>query len=137
MLEILFRGKREDNGVEVVGYFLKLNGEEPLHIIVDLEGQYHKVDPDTVVTDNNVGNKWIPVAERLPEDVYGKDRERIVVLVRTKSGNVSQCARCEDYEGIVDETLTKVEWIRNGKFYWSKCKKVTHWMPLPEPPKGD
>ena len=92
---------------------------------------------DTDVTDNNVGHKWIPVTERLPEDVYGKDREQIVVLVCTKSGKVSQCARMADYECIADETLTKVEWVKNGKFYWSKNKAVTHWMPMPEPPKGE
>lgn len=79
--------------------------------------------------------RWIPVTERLPEDVYGKEREQIVVLVCTKSGKVSQCARMADYECIADETLTKVEWIKNGKFYWSKNKAVTHWMPLPEAPK--
>lgn len=79
--------------------------------------------------------EWIPVSERLPEDVYGKDREQIVVLVRTKSGKVSQCARMADYERIEDETHTKVEWIKNGKFYWNKNKAVTHWMPLPEAPK--
>ena len=79
--------------------------------------------------------RWIPVTERLPEDVYGKGREQIVVLVCTKSGKVSQCARMADYECIADETLTKVEWIKNGKFYWSKNKDVTHWMPMPEGPK--
>lgn len=80
---------------------------------------------------------WIPVTERLPEDVYGKNREQIVVLVCTKSGKVSQCARMADYDCIADKTLTKVEWIKNGKFYWSKNKAVTHWMPMPEPPKED
>lgn len=90
-----------------------------------------------MLIDNGVTiQKWISVKERLPEDVYGKDREKIVVLVFTKSGNVSQCARMADYECIADETLTKVEWIKNGEFYWSKNKAVTHWMPLPEPPKG-
>lgn len=79
--------------------------------------------------------KWIPVTERLPEDVYGKNRDKIAVLVCTKSGNVSQCVRCADCVLIADETFSRVEWIKNGKFYWSKGKDVTHWMPLPEPPK--
>lgn len=89
----------------------------------------------TLAEDNNALGKWVPVSERLPEDVYGKDREQIVVLVSTKSGKVSQCARMADYECIADETLTKVEWIKNGKFYWSENKTVTHWMPLPKAPK--
>lgn len=81
--------------------------------------------------------KWIPVTERLPEDVYGKDREKIVVLVCTESGNVSQCARIADYDCSTDAKLTQVKWTKNGEFYWSKGKRVTHWMPMPEPPKGE
>ncbi len=48
MREILFRGKRLDNQVWVEGYYLCLHGEEDLHIIVDAEGQYHRVDSETV-----------------------------------------------------------------------------------------
>lgn len=47
--EILFRGYREDNGAEVYGFYMILFGTVPLHIIVDNEGQYHRVDPETVV----------------------------------------------------------------------------------------
>ena len=92
---------------------------------------------DDLIACGVTAQEWISVKDRLPEDVYGKNRKKIIVLVRTKSGNVSQCARCADYECIADEKLTKVEWIRNGRFYWNKYKKVTHWMPLPEPPKGE
>ena len=81
--------------------------------------------------------EWIPVTERLPEDVYGKDREKIVVLVHTKIGNVSQCTRVADYACSTDATLSQVKWTKNGEFYWSKGKRVTHWMPLPQPPKGE
>ena len=77
------------------------------------------------------------MTERLPEDVYGKYRERIVVLVCTKSGKVSQCARMADYDLAADSTLSNAMLVKNGKFYWSKDKAVTHWMPLPEPPKGE
>ena len=90
-----------------------------------------------LIEDAPAAVRWIPVEERLPEDVYGKDREKILVLVRTKSGNVSQCARCADYDCKTDATLSRVAWIKNGQFYWSKGKKVTHWMPLPEAPKGE
>jgi hypothetical protein len=63
---------------------------------------------------------WIPVEERLPED----DRDGRHVLVW--------------YAGLCD-----VGWYGNGEWYAacaSGCKPdepVTHWMPLPEGPKGD
>ena len=46
----LYRAKREDNGKWVEGYYLCLNpnlkGE--LHIIVDVRGEYHRIDADTL-----------------------------------------------------------------------------------------
>ena len=62
-------------------------------------------------TDNNVGDKWIPVTERLPEE----DGDYLVY--------------CGEYDGIC------VLYYKKGKWR-SKWKEVTHWMPLPEPPKG-
>lgn len=66
--------------------------------------------------------KWIPVSERLPEECgfyicfyqspYGNDCLR-----------VGQCHWNEE------------SWVRIGAI--PPHVKVTHWMPLPEPPKGD
>lgn len=58
MREYLFRGKRKDNQIWAEGYYLCLHSEEEdLLIIVDHEGQYHRVDPETVgqYTGVNVG----------------------------------------------------------------------------------
>lgn len=79
--------------------------------------------------------EWISVEERLPEDVYGKDREQMTVLVYTKGKKVSQCSRCAEYKLIRREPLERDVWRRTGNFYWNKSKRVTHWMPLPEAPK--
>ena len=71
------------------------------------------------VTDNNVGNKWIPVTERLPA-------RRFFVLVFT-------------VDKIVGEAILDTD----ERFYWSNTDEfaeplfVTHWMPLPEPPKEE
>lgn len=81
--------------------------------------------------------EWISVADRLPEDVYGKDREQITVLVYTEGKKVSQCSRCAEYKLIEREPLDRDAFRRTGKFYWNKSKRVTHWMPLPEAPKGE
>ena len=82
-------------------------------------------------TDNNVGGKWIPVTERLPQVrevswddllylesdlVLGFGGDGIAVVKRTR-------------EVGTDRWL----WIDIDGDAWP----VTHWMPLPEPPKGD
>ena len=60
--------------------------------------------------------KWIPINERLPEDnerdKYGR------VLVATDLESVLTCV------------------FDAGRFdIFPKHRKVTHWMPLPEPPE--
>ena len=72
----------------------------------------------TIVSDTNVGNKsdWISVDERLPES----DAR---VLVYMHENRMS-------YTRIDTDRIVKREWVR-----WGDC--VTHWMPIPEAPKGD
>lgn len=79
-------------------------------------------------------NKWISVDERLPEDVYGRGRKLITVLVCTKSGRVSTASRVR----MMRFDKTKLDYVYTDIFEWSGyiAKKVTHWMPLPEAPKG-
>lgn len=64
--------------------------------------------------------KWIPVSERLPE----ADKQ---VLVFTAHANV-KVARCNFYKN-----GTEVNWATNDGL---GERAITHWMPLPEPPKG-
>ena len=66
----------------------------------------------TFATDTNDGCKWISVKDRLPED-------GVQVLACTKHGKAFS-AHCE-----------------KGKWRVSHSVTVTHWMPLPEPPKED
>lgn len=56
--------------------------------------------------------KWIPVSERLPEP-------------------------CVDVLALYDGGRMDIDWVdHEGRFgYESICGKVTHWMPLPDPPK--
>lgn len=60
--------------------------------------------------------EWIPVKDRLPEST-----QRVIVC--RKNGNVEQGI----FLGV------------NGwwKVYGTNTKSVTHWMPMPQPPKGD
>ena len=66
--------------------------------------------------------KWIPVTERLPE-TYG---EYMVAY--------HPCY----WDSVRDEIKVGLDSFR-GKTSWAKKKyqRVTHWMPLPEPPKEE
>ena len=59
--------------------------------------------------------KWIPVAERLPE-------EEVQVLVTDDAGGL---ATIDVDGGYFDEEY--------GRFEWFHSQNVTAWMPLPEP----
>ena len=72
-----------------------------------------------LANDNNVGSKWIPVSERLPEDMDQR------VLVKIKDAN-----NIVGHPDMDTDRYRLNNWVRWGGF-------VTHWMPLPEPPKED
>ena len=82
----------------------------------------------TFATDDNVPSKWIPVTERLPESktkilVYGGNELIWVNGVNKPMPSV--------YTGYM-------RGLGEGWFTWDEKKyivNVTHWMPLPEPPK--
>ena len=77
--------------------------------------------------------KWIKVSERLPEDVYGRDRKQITVLVCTESRKISTASR----QRVFKWNSTKLEWVELNEFEWSNRKRVTHWQPLPQPPEAE
>ena len=66
--------------------------------------------------------QWIPVAERLPE----RKNAPYDVLV---------------YHELKGDMLMDVAWYSYDRRRWCSCQgmnlKVTHWAPLPEPPKGE
>jgi hypothetical protein len=67
--------------------------------------------------------RWIPVTERLPED-----NER--VLVYHDDGMI----RFGINKGGFADVVSSLYLQHNHRTCFSK---VTHWMPLPEPPKGE
>lgn len=60
--------------------------------------------------------KWIPVTERLPESLG-------LVVALTIGGN--RIIAQHDRYG----------WLRYGGYEAERLRPITHWMPLPEPPK--
>ena len=89
-----------------------------------------------------VVQRWIPVTERLPEEhdslftsLYGTETWTDGMFLKC-SDTVLASVEYEDGKRRVKAIITK-----DGKWDLSKmyrAVKVTHWMPLPEPPKdGD
>lgn len=66
---------------------------------------------------------WIPVTERLPSV-----EDKVIVAIRDESGDTRY-----DY--------TNTGWYSGNGYKWvvedEYCSWVTHWMPLPEPPKEE
>ncbi len=91
-------------------------------------------------------SEWISVKDRLPED----DK---VILLLTKT----PCGQNDYFIGYRSKTphshgepSTGYEWVSKsptsaggyvlggqGGFLYAQARKVTHWMPLPEPPKEE
>ena len=90
---------------------------------LDWDTKYYIVDNimELFATDNNVGDKWISVKDRLPEEMEW-------VLCACVSGEVH--ILCYDY--------LMEDWDIHHRPNSCYAKGfVTHWMPLPEPPKGE
>ena len=60
--------------------------------------------------------EWISVKDRLPED-----QEEVLVCTRSKNGIRN-----------IDKGYMAID-----RFIHRGCAEVTHWMPLPQPPKGE
>ena len=76
-------------------------------------------------TDNNVGHKWIPVTERLPKPFTP------VLVYRKSFGTLPPYIKVDKMILWNDDTQVWTDEIETWKTV------VTHWMPLPEPPKGE
>lgn len=72
---------------------------------------------DDIIANGVTLQKWIPVTERLPEE----DKP---VLAWTNCGSFCESAKWTGYRW-------EVTWDYEELF------EVTHWMPLPDPPKGE
>ena len=77
--------------------------------------------------------KWIPVTERFPEPVSAQTRRKTkpVLLYSPKGGFYVGWYFGKDYRGHLFTNRTS----RDSRQYITT--KITHWMPLPEPPKEE
>lgn len=74
---------------------------------------------DYLIANGVTAQEWISVTERLPE------KQADVVALSNKNGGYMFVG----YRGYISG-----EWMENGALH---IGDVTHWMPIPEPPKGD
>lgn len=87
--------------------------------------------------------RWISVEERLPDDL-----EEVLILVKETEfyGQYKEFSKsyfCQ-YIGCVDDGEWYTVWCHGHRYIkdtekepYSDKLEVTHWMPLPEPPKED
>ena len=94
---------------------------DPVEVVAD----YLLSNGVTFVPDTNVGNKWISVEDEMPHAEYGESDNVLAV----------------DGLGIVELLYFDGGcWCYpTGEpvFYENPLYRITHWMPLPEPPKED
>ena len=73
--------------------------------------------------------KWIPVTEQLPktrESILGKKSSKVIVAFRFDDGTQgTDTAHTLNGEWVFEDHITVV------------ARTITHWMPLPEPPKEE
>lgn len=69
----------------------------------------------------NPDMKWIPVTERLPDE---QGTYIVALYMRSRKRKYSDSA---NFDPVIKRWRTHL--------FWGKGMKITHWMPLPEPPK--
>ena len=99
--------------------------EKLVELIIDAKrtdpetGSFTEYLADHLISNGITVQEWIPVTERLPENIAN----RVLVV-------------CERSNGVFYAHYEKPFWI-NLETDKPFISTVTHWMPLPEPPKGE
>ncbi len=93
--------------------------------------------------------KWIPVTERLPEGIRDGFSDDVLLLIENPDGDITwrdSYVGYYLYDAGSDETgwwvkmtcdCAKVGEHKYGDNVYKANEYVTHWMPLPEPPKEE
>ena len=91
---------------------------------MDAEKLYRRICELEIEISKTLGSKWIPVTERLPE----RNDDGTLNAVLVSNGAIQHIAYF---------TTDEFYFTENGEMKEPMFYDVTHWMPLPEPPKGE
>ena len=87
------------------------------------------------VTDNNVGSKWISVKDMLPEELPENQGKKVIQCL------VSLKSTYPNGKPNTQKRQRQLQWYGAKGWVWEWSRigacRVTHWMPLPQPPKGE
>lgn len=89
-----------------------------------VDGRSYERAADDLIANGVTVQQWIPVTERLPEI----DTEVLVCDIHAEFIEVYKFVK-DDF----DEYYWRSEWGKN----FLRFNDVTHWIPLPEPPKEE
>ena len=83
--------------------------------------------------------QWIPVTERLPKLCSEEPEWTETVLFRTITGRIYSGFRNQGrpQTSFYDDDWYPPYWMDESEQIEVEDEYVTHWMPLPQPPKGD
>ena len=105
------------------------------------KGSFTAYLADYLINNGITAQEWIPVTDRLPDEheslfarYKGTDKWRNAMFT-TISDRVIVCAEYENGKRIV-KTANTVDGVWKVKDIFSPCR-VTHWMPMPHPPRGE
>ena len=105
---------------------------------------YYDVDAlaiaDHLVSNGVTVQKWVPVTKRLPQE----DGAYLVTIVTINSFNeykyIDIRSFAKDGEMVNEYELAgqkNVWYYHDSEWGYISTDSVTHWMPLPQPPKGE
>ena len=83
--------------------------------------------------------EWFSVKDRLPE-IYDKEPDwSVTVLFRTIQGNIHSGYRNigRPQKSFYDDDWTPPYWLDESENLSFEEDEVTHWQPMPQPPKGE
>lgn len=98
---------------------------------------------------DQLARRWISVEERLPEEKRDGFSDDVLMLIEEPDGDITWrdvYVGYYLYDAVSDETgwwvkmtcdCTKVGEHKHGNKIFKADERVTHWMPLPEPPKDE